>query len=500
MPSNPVLDALRSLLHSTEGQSTDLGGGRRELTLRSIPRLKETTFSFRLADAALLTRGKKKPDEMAADNAAEGDGGEMGDGEMEDGPGFRSIGSVVGTASSTSVDWYGTEMSLDALRGMAEQFNSDAGVPLLPTHGDWFSVPEWDDVIGRSVSAEIQRAEVAEPYDSAEAGYTLVVTSALLDVEKARELRDRLDAGQPIGQSIGGWFTGMTVIYNEETDDLERIIILSVQLDHLAITRMPANPDSYGLANLRSRVSGALRAARIVPEVESVERNRESVTVPSARAASLDTAAGPGHDALDPEIVNRASPDVEPDMPNEQQLADLITRSVQAGVAPVQQDLAAIRERLSSLEQRQAAPTPQAAPAPAARTEAAPTPPARLSAREQELELEVAQLRGTVSALIDRPQRRGVHASTPDRVPVVSAGPGASGALRSLVAECRAAAPGSALALIVERHVETLAEDEGPASVRGAGSVNSLRQILRAGLIAAETDGLLSRREAVQWS
>ena len=48
---------------------------------------------------------------------------------------------VLGVASSTSVDWHGTEMSLQALQRMVTQFKR--GVSHVPSHVD----DEWDQMI-----------------------------------------------------------------------------------------------------------------------------------------------------------------------------------------------------------------------------------------------------------------------------------------------------------------------------------------------------------------
>lgn len=158
---------------------------------------------------------------------------------------------VTGIASSTSVDSHGTEMSLHALSRMAEQMN--AGLPLLPRHNNGSRAVEWDEVIGRTQSAEVERADVVSPGAPAEVGYTLKLTSLLyMDDPMSDRLLRRLDRGEPIGQSIGGWFLSVRVVEGD-SGEIERVIVEDVELDHVALTRAPSNPDSIGLANLRSR-------------------------------------------------------------------------------------------------------------------------------------------------------------------------------------------------------------------------------------------------------
>jgi len=173
---------------------------------------------------------------------------------------------VSGTASSTSVDWYGTEMDLEALTGMEAQFN--AGVTLFPRHGGFLDPVDWPDEFGRTVAATITRSEVAEPFDEAEPGWILEVASELFTSlaegggELARSLVKRLGMKkpQPIGMSIGGWFLAMTLIRDEDTGDLVRIIVHEVLLDHLAVVRNPANPDSTGLKLIREVVAEVFRS------------------------------------------------------------------------------------------------------------------------------------------------------------------------------------------------------------------------------------------------
>ena len=160
-------------------------------------------------------------------------------------------GAVVGIASSTSVDSYGTEMSLRGLETMSVQF--DKGVPLTPRHNGDQGAVEWDEVIGETYKSAVERVgSVAEAADGTEQGYVLRVWSKLYDTEpKAKALTRRLDSKQPIGMSIGGWFVDARMVTGDD-EEVERIIIDNVVLDHLAITRRPANPDSVGLDLARS--------------------------------------------------------------------------------------------------------------------------------------------------------------------------------------------------------------------------------------------------------
>jgi len=184
-------------------------------------------------------------------------------------------GAVVGIASSTSVDSYGTEMSLRGLETMAVQF--DTGVPLTPRHNGDQGAVEWDEVIGETYKSTVERVgTVAEAADSDEQGYVLRVWSKLYDTEpKAKALARRLDSKQPIGMSIGGWFVDARMVTGDD-EEVERIIIDNVVLDHLAITRRPANPDSVGLDLARSLGNAISRCKEVeVVGVQPTETRSE---------------------------------------------------------------------------------------------------------------------------------------------------------------------------------------------------------------------------------
>jgi hypothetical protein len=212
----------------------------------------------------------------------------------EDAPTVASDTShlVEGLASSTSVDSYGTEMSREALFKMRDQF--ERGVPLLPRHNNGLAGGvEWDQVIGRTIRADVERSDVAQAAEGGELQYVLRVTSSLYDDDDtSKKLLNRLAAGQSIGQSIGGWFMRVRVISNDE-DEIERVIVDDVELDHLAITRAPANPDSSGLYALLSRLDAGLSNTVSASDksdrhVVSVTDNNETVTVVYKKLDSED--------------------------------------------------------------------------------------------------------------------------------------------------------------------------------------------------------------------
>jgi len=182
---------------------------------------------------------------------------------------------ISGIASSTSVDFYGTEMSLRALKIMAVQMMASNGVPYVPRHNSADGPMEWDDVIGRTMHAEVVPAErVAKAFNEAESQFMLRVTIRLYgDEPQSKSLMRRIMRGEPIGQSIGGWFTHLQVIQSAD-GEVERVIVQAVDLDHLAVTRGPANPDSIGIVSLRDALQ--------------VSANEHSVKMDCLRDAVVD--------------------------------------------------------------------------------------------------------------------------------------------------------------------------------------------------------------------
>lgn len=164
---------------------------------------------------------------------------------------------IEGIASSTSVDWHGTEMSLTALHGMAQQFKN--GIPYVPGHYE----DEWDQVFGVTIDASVEQGDVVNDSDGVGSGYLLKVTTSLYKQDnRAKRLVSLLNQGATVGCSIGGWFTEMEVITNSE-DEVDRVIINGVELDHLAVTRRPSNPDSW-ISEMARNVSVAVKDSRSI--------------------------------------------------------------------------------------------------------------------------------------------------------------------------------------------------------------------------------------------
>ena len=207
------------------------------------------------------TRAKKKKPAMEADGA---------EADLGDRPADKIEGPMMlGSASSTGVDSYGTEMSRAALDMMAAQARAGA-VVYLAKHPGWAANDgEWDDVIGYLSDATVAAAEVDNPAVEGEQGFRLDVEVQLDgSEERAIKLADRVERGLPVGQSIGGWFTELRFIYAEDADPdswdpPERVIVEAIELDHVAATRRPSNTDSWCEA-LRSAVvvaCGSIRSA-----------------------------------------------------------------------------------------------------------------------------------------------------------------------------------------------------------------------------------------------
>ena len=185
---------------------------------------------------------------------------------------------IEGIASSTSIDSHGTEMARTALQKMSTQIRS--GIPILPSHASHNAngIGEWDEVIGRTIGSDIiPERNVKNAADKAEQQYLLKVRSVLYkDEPKTKALLRRLERGEPIGQSIGGWFENVEVV--EEDGKIQRVIVNDVTLDHIAITRAPSNPDSINLMTLSIR-----------SELENLVNERKAMPKAKLPMASMDT-------------------------------------------------------------------------------------------------------------------------------------------------------------------------------------------------------------------
>ena len=220
------------------------------------------------ADAG-LKQGEARKLSTTLDQRAEGDPGAGGE-QVQDG---AISFTATGTASSTSVDAYGTEMSFACLQDMAEQFtqvDGKGGIELFVGHGNWGGDGlEWSDAIGRTIRGEVQEAPVVNAADPTEKGGVCVVEmqfeadgdSPAKVMEACKALKKRLARGLATGLSIGGWFRSLTYIMDDE-GYISRIVINKVDLDHLATTRRPANPDCLDMDMVRSALQDAVKDTR----------------------------------------------------------------------------------------------------------------------------------------------------------------------------------------------------------------------------------------------
>ena len=179
-----------------------------------------------------------------------------------------------GYASSTSVDWHGTEMTREALDSMARQMAG--GIPYVPGHYE----DEWEQVMGRTVDARVEHGTVVRDGATMQQseGYRLAVRVEVYpEHPRAQLLLGAMKRGQVVGMSIGGWFTDAEVVTNEN-DEVERIYIKAVELDHLAVTRRPSNPDSW-ISGLARTTGQALAAARAAGGVGAMDQRGMNVQV-----------------------------------------------------------------------------------------------------------------------------------------------------------------------------------------------------------------------------
>jgi hypothetical protein len=314
--------------------------------------------------------------------------------------GTEVLERIKGPASSTSQDWYGTRMVKDCLESMATQFRS--GIDYMPRHHIWSAALGWEDVIGRTVEAEVVRAEIANPPEGESATgeqYVLNVTTDLFQGEDlAEKLVDRIRSGRPPGQSIGGWFTSLQITYDEDGCVEYPINVLDIELDHLAAVRSPANPDSDRIwLELTRKIDGRSTPDPVPAAPVAEPQSRSVPATPAATATDVGGFAPVSASAP----VGRA----EEDMPITEEDLAKFQDVVRGLMAPLQAEL-------SELKVRSATPTPTPAPqvaAPAAPVPATPDP--ELAAlRAQNLAL-AAQLAAQPA------QRAGHQATTPTPQP-----------------------------------------------------------------------------------
>jgi hypothetical protein len=458
---------------------------------------------------------------------------------------------VGGVASSTSVDFFGTEMSLRALQGMAIQMIR--GIPYLPRHNNGFAgAVEWDSVIGRTVHAEVLPVgSVENAADDAEAQYLLRATTRLYEDEaKAQALLRRIARNEPIGQSIGGWFTELQIVMDDD-GDIERVIVLGVELDHLAVTRAPANPDSMGIVDLRGalersaaehRAHGAwenLRAGHRVVVSERVgvaiaemgerqiqadldagvlaERHilgvkdnedgtatlwlqiategagvdeEEGGKDDEDRSVPLDSAATTGDDASTD--ARRSAPHdsdapAQPDATPSEEPPMSERDEQEAGTALTLDDIrSALADAVQPISERLDALEAERAAPP--EPEPAPEPEPTVDQAVQDAEARATAAEARAVAAEAALQRASQRPMRVGRsvIPSLGSGHQAKTGVEALVAECRTKFP--TLAAVATRHIPTVTEVDGPAKVSRSDCERALADMLN----AAEADGIIT--------
>lgn len=258
----------------------DLEGGRRELRVRGrLPVILSAALlggalSVDLPQPAQRAEGGEPPEGEPSEAAAEETANRA-----EEIP-TSGMATVRGIASSTGVDWYGTEMTRAALDSMKRQM--DAGeVVYLPTHGEF----EWHQTIGDVRSAEIAEGEVPTQADEGERAFILTAVSEVdLSHVRGRDLIRALRGKRNIGQSIGAWFTELTFVENLD-GEIERILVNDLAMDHLAATRAPANHESTGLEEVRTKGVAAIRSLCPRAATQAAQRS-EPPARPAVRGAT----------------------------------------------------------------------------------------------------------------------------------------------------------------------------------------------------------------------
>lgn len=507
MDAHEILrDNLQALLKRAQASDpVEIRDGERHYVVRAQPHLLPITLAMGMSVDDLV-RHTSQP--AGAENRAEGDGQVQtrATDEVD-----TSTMQVKGTASSTSVDWYGTDMSRGCLEDMAEQMKR--GVSLFPTHGSWLSRVEWDGEIGITVEASLRSAAVDDPPPGTESDtqYILEMTADLwtggcakaADLARRLELKQKMDGegkrGQKIGLSIGGWFREIRYITDDE-GDLIRVIVERVELDHVAVTRNPANPDSDNLQLVRS-TWGAVRAANRATDPDPGEA-RSGDSPPGVTAGErVDPHAGNGetHD-------DTAQGRTEDFMTEEEKAAlleDVRRTAAESSTAAIREMLPEIREAVTPK------PAPQQEPAGRSADDDAVLQ-AREAARVAEEKLQQAEER----ARIAEGQRKHAEQQQAATRAALAAQAGIGGRrgtphprsfsddpgqvpheIRAIIDEAQSGGNAETVCAVVERNIPLLSVDmrdtspEGFALVRRAKT--SARELLGTICRAAENDGII---------
>lgn len=412
---------------------------------------------------------------------------------LVDGADDPGVFLVTGVTSSTSVDWYGTEMSRACLEDMQRQLQ--LGVDLFPRHGGLFDPVEWDEVLGRTVSATLQSADVADPADPDETGFILSIEAEVdKDQKLASELERRLRRKQPIGLSIGGWF--LEVRYTVDEDgDIDRIIVERVLLDHTAVVRSPANPDSTGLELLRAASSAmrGLTGDEPLTTGDEPEPASNEEAEPVTRSAKLDTDPDVGEDAHEGNHADTGNPPTSRSDTMSTEKMDQIL----AVLGEIRSKQDATDQRIADLEAARSQPTPEPTPEPVPASDEA----AELRARIAALETERDNRDAALASLTGRSGRAPMF-------PSLGGGYDTEQSSRDIdILIERAKANGDSapvLCATVNRHKASLSitrEANGmlPRGERGRQHLQAAHNApntLRSILIAAEHDGLIGDLDA----
>ena len=329
----------------------------------------------------------------------------------------NEIAVIEGPASSTGQDWYGTRMTKGCLEDMAVQFK--AGVSYLPRHHSWMQTVEWYEQIGKTIGAELIKAEVKNPPEgeSATDQYILNVSTELwLGEPVARTLVRRVKSGNPPSQSIGAWFREVQVTYDDDGYVVYPINVLRVELDHLAAVRSPGNDDAdevwlvlekkfeeFG-ASLRSSVvskNSAENAEELPSKLPNIPSSTEQLGARSIGSSS-------GLDAPPVEDHTPSGRNSEETMTEEQlrALMEGFQRSIETALNPIREEVQNLRSSM---------------PAPKTPEQRAEEAEQRALAAEQRLAALEARQRG--QDIIDSAAPRSGQRSDGGRAPADSANP-----------------------------------------------------------------------------
>ena len=175
----------------------------------------------------------------------------------------KEVHFIEGVASNTSLDLHGDRMSPSALKTMADSLKLHE-IPMNDDHNKG-----WSSEIG-----DIEKLFVNKDEE-------LVLRAELSEMSKAKDLWYALtEKNKKLGLSIGGYVKDYEIIEEESDDDKEEKswvkVYKDIELDHIAVTKSPANPKTWVSAIAKS-LKGTDKEKKMLEKIKKVDNSLEDV-------------------------------------------------------------------------------------------------------------------------------------------------------------------------------------------------------------------------------